>query len=41
MVQFNLPENSKVLKGKYYEDKTNSSNLKRVHIYRWSPSDGQ
>ena len=40
MVQFNLPQNSKILKGKYYKDKTNSSNLKKVNIYRWEPSDG-
>jgi len=40
MVQFNLPQNSKILKGKYYEDKTNSSNLKKVNIYRWDPTDG-
>ena len=40
MVQFNLPQNSKILKGKYYKDKKNSSNLKNVNIYRWEPSDG-
>ena len=40
MVQFNLPQNSKILKGKYYLNKTNSSNLKKVNIYRWDPSDG-
>ncbi len=28
MVQFNLPENSKILKGEYYKDKTNSKNIK-------------
>ena len=32
MVQFNLPENSKILKGKYFKDRTGSKNLKRVHI---------
>ena len=41
MVQFNLPQNSKILKGKYYEDKTHSSNLRKVNIYRWEPSDDQ
>jgi succinate dehydrogenase / fumarate reductase iron-sulfur subunit len=41
VVQFNLPQNSKILKGKYYEDKTNSSNLKKVNIYRWEPSNDQ
>ena len=37
MVQFNLPQNSKILKGKYFKDQTGSKNLKIVHIYRWSP----
>ena len=37
MVQFNLPRNSKILKGKYFKDKTGSPNLKIVHIYRWNP----
>ena len=37
MVQFNLPQNSKILKGQYFKDKTGSSNLKIVHIYRWDP----
>jgi succinate dehydrogenase / fumarate reductase iron-sulfur subunit len=41
VVQFNLPQNSKILKGKYYEDKTHSSNLRKVNIYRWEPSDDQ
>ena len=39
MVQFNLPQNSKIIDGKYYKDKTNSSNLKKINIYRWDPSD--
>ena len=37
MVKFNLPPNSKILKGQYFKDKTGSSNLKIVHIYRWNP----
>ena len=37
MVQFNLPKNSKILKGEYFKDKTGSSNIKIVHVYRWSP----
>ena len=37
MVQFNLPQNSRILKGQYFKDKTGSSNLKIVHIYRWDP----
>ena len=38
MVQFSLPQNSKILKGKYYKDKSGSSNIKKVNVYRWSPS---
>ena len=38
MVQFSLPQNSKILKGKYHKDKTGSNNLKKVNVYRWSPS---
>ena len=41
MVQFNLPQNSKIILGKYYKDKTSSSSLKKVNIYRWDPSDGK
>ena len=39
MAQFSLPKNSKIVKGIYYKDKTNSSNLKKINIYRWNPSD--
>ena len=28
MVQFNLPKNSKILKGQFFKDKTGSSNIK-------------
>ena len=41
MARFNLPENSKIIKGNYYKDKSNSSNIKKVNIYRWDPSDGK
>ena len=37
MVQFNLPENSKVLKGNYFKDTTGSKNIKKINIYRWDP----
>ena len=37
MVQFNLPENSKVLKGNYFKDTTGAANIKKVNIYRWDP----
>ena len=41
MVQFNLPQNSKIEVGKYYKDETNSKNLKKVNVYRWDPSTNQ
>ena len=41
MVKINLPENSKVNKGKYFRDKTGSKNLRKVNIYRWDPSTGE
>ena len=41
MAQINLPDNSKVRKGKYYKDKTKSKNLRKINIYRWDPSSGE
>ncbi len=41
MVQFSLPKNSKILKGKSYKDKSGSDNLKKVNIYRWNPSNNE
>ena len=41
MVQINLPENSKIKKGKYYKDVTGSKNLRKVNVYRWDPSTGE
>ena len=32
MVQFNLPKNSKILKGKYFKDSSGSKNLKKVVV---------
>jgi len=37
MSQFSLPENSKILKGNYFKDKTESQNIKKINIYRWDP----
>src|SRR5210317_1071213 len=39
--KINLPENSKVQKGKFFKDKTGSKNLKTVNVYRWDPSSGE
>jgi succinate dehydrogenase / fumarate reductase iron-sulfur subunit len=37
MVQFVLPKDSKIVEGKYFKDKTNGKNLKKVKVYRWDP----
>ena len=39
MVQFNLPDNSKLIEGEYYKSKTESDNIKNFRVYRWSPDD--
>ena len=41
MVKFNLPKNSKILKGQYFKDKNGSLNIKIVHIYRWDPDENE
>ena len=41
MVQFNLPDNSKLIEGEYYKSKTDSNNIKNFRVYRWSPDDDQ
>jgi succinate dehydrogenase / fumarate reductase iron-sulfur subunit len=37
MVQFNLPKNSTVKKGKHFTCKTVSKNIKKINVYRWDP----
>jgi len=37
MAQFNLPKNSKILKGSYFKNTTGSTNIRKVNIYRWDP----
>ena len=41
MAQFSLPQNSKIEVGKYFKDKTNSKNIRKINIYRWDPSTGK
>ena len=41
MAEFSLPNNSKIVKGEYFKDKTGSTNLKKVNVYRWNPDDGK
>ena len=39
MVQFNLPDNSKLTDGDYYKSEKNNKKIKKFKIYRWSPDD--
>ena len=39
MVQFNLPDNSKLIDGDYYKSEKSTGNTKKFKIYRWSPDD--
>ena len=41
MAQFTLPQNSKIEVGKYFKDKTNSKNIRKINVYRWDPTDGK
>ncbi|MBN8828595.1 MAG: succinate dehydrogenase iron-sulfur subunit [Sphingobacteriia bacterium] len=40
MVEFALPKNSKIKKGKEYKSKKESKNIKKFHIYRYDPDSG-
>ena len=37
MVQFSLPQNSKIIKGKYFQDKSGSNNLKKLMFIDGTP----
>ena len=39
MVQFNLPDNSKLTDGDYYKLESENKRIKKFKIYRWSPED--
>ncbi len=41
MAEFTLPANSKIGKGKTYAAAAGAKRKKAVHVYRWSPDDGQ
>ena len=40
MVEFNLPRNSKVGKGKTWAAPVGATRVRRFHVYRWNPDDG-
>ena len=39
MVQFNLPDNSKLTDGDYYQSEKSNGKTQKFKIYRWSPDD--
>ncbi len=41
MVEFALPKNSKIGKGKKHPAPAGAKNVRRFHVYRWNPDDGQ
>ena len=41
MVEFALPKNSRVEKGKTFKAPAGTKNIRTFHIYRWSPDDGR
>ena len=40
MVEFALPKNSKIQKGKTHKAPEGASNIRKFQVYRWSPDDG-
>src|ERR1700723_545482 len=41
MVEFALPQNSKVKKGRAFRDKSGGKKIKEFQIYRWNPEDAE
>src|SRR5690242_15208636 len=41
MAEFTLPANSKIGTGITHPPPANATRLRRFHIYRWNPEDGQ
>ena len=41
MVEFALPKNSTLIKGKEFPAPKNATNLKRFEVYRWNPDTGE
>ncbi|MBN9565426.1 MAG: succinate dehydrogenase iron-sulfur subunit, partial [Alphaproteobacteria bacterium] len=41
MVEFTLPRNSQVKKGRHFPASENVKNKKVLQIYRWNPEDGE
>ena len=41
MVEFTLPQHSKINEGKTFKNKKNSKNIKLIEIYRWERDSGK
>jgi len=41
MVEFALPKNSKVVKGRLHKAPDGATNVRRIHVYRWNPDDSE
>ena len=41
MAEFSLPANSKIGKGQSHPAPEGATNVRRFHVYRWSPDDGE
>ena len=41
MVQFTLPANSKIGKGKIHKAAVGAARMRRFRVYRWNPADGK
>jgi succinate dehydrogenase / fumarate reductase iron-sulfur subunit len=40
MVEFNLPKNSRIVRGKTWPKPEGATNVKTLRVYRWNPDDG-
>ncbi|HSH28239.1 MAG TPA: 2Fe-2S iron-sulfur cluster-binding protein, partial [Wenzhouxiangella sp.] len=41
MVELALPKNSRVKKGKTHPGPKDAKNVRKFHVYRWNPDDGE
>jgi len=41
MVEFTLPKNSVLIKGKTFEAPAGATNIRRFEVYRWEPNSGE
>ncbi|MBE0436004.1 MAG: succinate dehydrogenase iron-sulfur subunit, partial [Methylomicrobium sp.] len=41
MVEFTLPKNSKLTRGKFFKAPDGATNVRRFEVYRWDPDSGE